>query len=144
MNRSSVYNDTSITTASPTKLVVLLYQGAVRFLREAVSDIQRQDYVHKRTAIARAESVIHYLQVTLDTEKGGEIARELNRLYSYMKLRIYDGSARLDCKPIEEVIELLETLLSGWEQIEQKNQKQSVPADLFSQQSSGERFEIQA
>jgi len=144
MNRSSVYNDTSITTASPTKLVVLLYQGAVRFLREAVSDIQRQDYVHKRTAIARAESIIHYLQVTLDTEKGGEIARELNRLYSYMKLRIYDGSARLDCKPIEEVIELLETLLSGWEQIEQKNQKQSVPADLFSQQSSGERFEIQA
>jgi len=144
MNRSSVYNDTSITTASPTKLVVLLYQGAVRFLREAVSEIQRQDYVHKRTAIARAESIIHYLQVTLDTEKGGEIARELNRLYSYMKLRIYDGSARLDCKPIEEVIELLETLLSGWEQIEQKNQKQSVPADLFSQQSSGERFEIQA
>lgn len=144
MNRSSVYNETSINTASPTKLVVLLYQGAVRFLREAVNDIQRQDYVHKRTSIARAESIIHYLQVTLDTEKGGEIARELNRLYSYMKLRIYDGSARLDCKPIEEVIELLETLLSGWEQIEQKNQKRSVPADLLPQQASGERFETQA
>jgi flagellin-specific chaperone FliS len=61
-----------------------------------------------------------------------------------MKLRIYDGSARLDCKPIEEVIKLLETLMSGWEQIELKNQKQSVPADPFPQQASGERFEIQA
>jgi len=144
MNRSSVYNETSINTASPTKLVVLLYQGAVRFLREAVTDIQRQDYVHKRQSIARAESIIHYLQVTLDTEKGGEIARELNRLYAYMKLRIYDGSARLDSKPIEEVIELLETLLSGWEQIELKNQKPPVPADLFPEQKSGERFDLQA
>jgi flagellar protein FliS len=144
MNRSSVYNETSINTASPTKLVVLLYQGALRFLREAMDDIRRQDYVHKRRSIDRAEAIIQYLQVTLDTERGGAIARELNRLYTYMKLRIYDGSARLDCKPIEEVIQLLETLMSGWEQIEQSDQKPSRPTDLWTQQESGERFDIQA
>jgi flagellar protein FliS len=144
MNRSSVYNETSINTASPTKLVVLLYQGALRFLREAMDDIRRQDYVHKRQSIDRAEAIIQYLQVTLDTERGGAIARELNRLYTYMKLRIYDGSARLDCKPIEEVIQLLETLMSGWEQIEQSDQKPSRPTDLWTQQESGERFDIQA
>jgi flagellar protein FliS len=144
MNRSSVYNETSINTASPTKLIVLLYQGALRFLREALNDIRRQDYVHKRQSIDRAEAIIQYLQVTLDTERGGAIARELNRLYTYMKLRIYDGSARLDCKPIEEVIQLLETLMSGWEQIEQTDQKQPRPTDLWTQQESGERFDIQA
>jgi flagellar secretion chaperone FliS len=144
MNRSSVYKEISISTSSPTNLVVLLYQGALRFLREAVDDIKRQDYVHKRQSIDRAAAIVHYLQATLDTEKGQEIARELNRLYTYMTTRIYEGSTKLDCKPLEEVIKLLETLLSGWEQIAQKEQKHAVSADLMTQQASGERFEIQA
>src|SRR6185295_10899373 len=135
MNRSSIYKETAINTSSPTKLIVLLYQGAVRFLR---------DYVHKRQSIDRAAAIIHYLQVTLDTEKGQEIARELNRLYAYMTMRIYEGSTQLQCAPIEEVIKLLETLLSGWEQIALKDQKNAVPMDLMTQKASGERFEIQA
>jgi len=144
MNRSSIYKETAINTSSPTKLIVLLYQGAVRFLREAVDDIKRRDYVHKRQSIDRAAAIIHYLQVTLDTEKGQEIARELNRLYAYMTMRIYEGSTQLQCAPIEEVIKLLETLLSGWEQIALKDQKNAVPMDLMTQKASGERFEIQA
>jgi flagellar protein FliS len=144
MNRSSVYKEISISTSSPTNLVVLLYQGALRFLREAVDDIKRQDYVHKRHSIDRAAAIVRYLQSTLDTEKGQEIARELNRLYDYITVRIYEGSTRLDCKPIEEVIKLLETLLSGWEEIARKEQKNTVSTDVMTQQASGERFEIQA
>ena len=144
MNGSSVYKEISISTSSPTNLVVLLYQGALRFLREAADDIRRQDYVHKRQSIDRAIAIVHYLQSTLDTEKGQEIARELNRLYDYIATRIYDGSARLDTKPLEEVIKLLETLLSGWEQIAPKEKKNAVSTDLLTQQASGERFEIQA
>jgi len=144
MNRSSVYKEVSISTSSPTNLVVLLYQGALRFLHEAVDDIKRQDYVHKRQSIDRAAAIVQYLQSTLDTEKGQEIARELNRLYDYITSRIYEGSTRLDCKPIEEVIKLLETLLSGWEQIALKEQKNAVSTDISTTQSSGDRFEIQA
>jgi flagellin-specific chaperone FliS len=59
-------------------------------------------------------------------------------------VRIYEGSTKLDCKPIEEVIKLLETLLSGWEQIAVKEQKNAVSTDILTQQASGERFEIQA
>lgn len=144
MNRSSVYKEISINTSSPTKLVVLLYQGAVKFLREAADDIKRQDYVHKRQSVDRAVAIVNYLQVTLDTEKGQEIAHELNRLYTYMTTKIYEGSTKLDCAPIEEVIKLLETLLSGWEQIALKNQEQAVPTDLLTQQASSGRFEIHA
>ena len=144
MNRSSVYKEVSISTSSPTNLVVLLYQGALRFLHEAVDDIKRQDYVHKRQSIDRAAAIVQYLQSTLDTEKGQDIARELNRLYDYITSRIYEGSTKLDCKPIEEVIKLLETLLSGWEQIALKEQKNAVSTDLLTTQSSGDRFEIQA
>jgi len=144
MNRSSVYKEVSISTSSPTNLVVLLYQGALRFLHEAVDDIKRQDYVHKRQSIDRAAAIVQYLQSTLDTEKGQDIARELNRLYDYITSRIYEGSTKLDCKPIEEVIKLLETLLSGWEQIALKEQKNAVSTDILTTQSSGDRFEIQA
>jgi flagellar protein FliS len=144
MNRSSVYKEISIQTASPTKLVVMLYQGALRFLRDALDDIQRQDYVRKRQSIDRAAAIIHYLQATLDTEKGKDIAHELNRLYTYMTMRVYEGSSRLDCAPIEEVIKLLETLLSGWEQIAVNDQKTTVPTDLLAHKAAGERFEIQA
>ena len=144
MNRSSVYKETSIHTSSPTKLIVLLYQGALRFLREALDDIKRQDYVHKRQSIDRAAAIVRYLQSTLDTEKGQDIARELNRLYDYITVRIYEGSTRLDCRPIEEVIKLLETLLSGWEEIALKEQKNTVSTEVLTQQASGERFEIQA
>ena len=144
MNKSSVYKEIAINTSSPTKLVVMLYQGAVRFLREAVDDIQRQDFVHKRQSIDRAAAIVHYLQVTLDTDKGQEIAHELNRLYTYMTARIYEGSTKLDCAPIEEVIKLLETLLSGWEQIALNDQEQAVPTDLLVQQASSGRFDIHA
>jgi flagellar protein FliS len=144
MNRSSVYKEISISTSSPTNLVVLLYQGCLRFLREAVDDIKRQDYVHKRHSIDRAAAIVHYLQSTLDTEKGQDIARELNRLYDYITVRIYEGSTQLDCKPIEEVIKLLETLLSGWEQIALIKQKNAVSTEILTEQASGERFEIQA
>ena len=144
MNRSSVYKEISISTSSPTNLVVLLYQGALRFLREAVDDIKRQDYVHKRQSIDRAAAIVRYLQSTLDTEKGQDIARELNRLYDYITVRIYEGSTRLDCKPIEEVNKLLETLLSGWEEIAIKEQKNTVSTEVLTHQAPGERFESQA
>ena len=144
MNGSSVYKEISISTSSPTNLVVLLYQGALRFLREAADDIRRQDYVHKRQSIDRAAAIVRYLQSTLDTEKGQDIAGELNRLYDYITVRIYEGSTRLDCQPIQEVIKLLETLLSGWEEIALKEQKNTVSTEVLTQQASGERFEIQA
>ena len=144
MNRSSVYKEISISTSSPTNLVVLLYQGSVRFLREAVDDIRRHDYVHKRQCIDQAAAIIHYLQSTLDTEKSQDLARELKRLYDYITVRIYEGSTRLDCQPIEEVIKLLETLLSGWEQIALIKEKNAVSTEILTEQASGERFEIQA
>jgi len=144
MNGPSVYKEISISTSSPTNLVVLLYQGAVRFPCEAVDHIKRQDYVHKRQSIGRAAAIVHYLQSTLDTEKGLDIARELNRLYDCIALRIYEGSTRLDCQPIEEVIKLLETLLSGREQIALNEQKNAVSTEIFAPKASGERFEIQA
>ena len=144
-NRTSVYQEISINTSSPTKLVVMLYEGALKFLRQAIDDIRRKDVARKSQSVDRTVAIIQHLQGTLDIEKGQEIAQELDRLYSYMSSRIFEGSAKLDVSPLQEVVKLLETLLSGWEEIARKEQEHdAVPTDLLAQQAGAGRFELHA
>ena len=143
-NRSSIYREISIHTSSPTKLVVMLYQGALRFLRQAIDDIGQKNYSNKSQSIDRTVAIIQHLQGTLDLEKGQEIAYDLDRLYTYMSSRIFDGSAKLDVPALQEVAKLLETLLSGWEEIARKEQEHTVPTDLLVQQAGNGRFELHA
>lgn len=144
-NRSNVYQQTSVNTSSPTQLVVMLYEGAIRFVRQSIEDANRKDFAAKSQSVDRAVAIIQHLQGTLDMEKGGAISVELDKLYTYMTSRIFEGSAKLDVAILEEVIQLLTTLLSGWQEIARKNQVQSVPASLLTQQqASGGRFELRA
>jgi flagellar protein FliS len=142
---SSAYKAMSVNTASPAKLVVMLYQGAIRFLKQAQEDIRTKDFAQKSQSVDRAVAIIQHLQGTLDMEKGGKISLDLDRLYTYVASRVFDGSVKLDLRAFEEAIQLLTTLLSGWEEIAQKEQEQSVPADLMAQPiAAGGRFELHA
>jgi flagellar protein FliS len=142
---SSAYKAISVNTASPAKLVVMLYQGAIRFLKQAQEDIRSKDFAQKSQSVDRAVAIIQHLQGTLDMEKGGKISLDLDRLYTYVSSRIFDGSVKLDLTAFEEAIQLLTTLLSGWEEIAQREQEQSVPADLLAQPiPAGGRFELHA
>ena len=141
---SSVYKEISINTASPAKLVVMLYEGAIRFLRQAETHIGNKDFAQKSHSVDRAVAIIQHLQGTLDLDKGGKVAFDLDRLYTYITSRIFEGSAKLDLKAFEEAIQLLTTLLSGWEEIARKEQEHSVPGDLLARQAAGGRFELHA
>jgi flagellar protein FliS len=141
-NRSSAYREIAINTSSPTKLVVMLYQGAIRFLRQAIHDIEAHDLIRKGQSIDRGVAIIQHLQSTLDMKQGQEISQELDRLYTYSITRIFEGSARLEKKPIEEVIQLLTTLLSAWEEIARNEQEQAVPAGVLASHAVTGRFEL--
>jgi len=141
---SSIYKEISINTASPAKLVVMLYEGAIRFLRQTDTDIRNKDFAKKSQSVDRAVAIIQHLQGTLDLDKGGTVAFDLDRLYTYITSRIFDGSAKLDLKAFEEAIQLLTTLLSGWDEIARKEQEKSVPADLLARQAAGGRLELHA
>jgi len=143
-NGSSVYKEISIKTASPAKLVVMLYEGAIRFLRQADGDIRNKDFAKKSQSVDRAVAIIQHLQGTLDLDKGGKVAFDLDRLYTYINSRIFEGSAKLDLKAFEEVIQLLTTLLSGWEEIARREQEHSAPTDLVAKQAAGGRIELHA
>src|SRR5205807_8353146 len=142
-NRSSLYKETSVVTASPTKLVVMLYEGAIRFLTRAAKDIRERDLVSKSESINRALAIVQHLRLTLDMEKGENIAQELNSLYAYVISRILDGSTKLDAAAIDEAIKVLSNLLPAWEEIAKKDQEQYVPPALLANSAPNGRFRLQ-
>jgi len=142
--RSNTYQEIAVQTSSPTKLVVMLYEGAIRFLGQSVTAIKSKDIDTKRQSIDRAMAVIQHLQSTLDRDRGGDVAAELDRLYIYITSKVLEGSTKLQTEPVEEAIKLLNVLLSGWEEIVKKEQENAVPTTLLAQQAANGGFRLHA
>lgn len=133
-SRSALYKETSVVTASPTQLVVMLYEGAIRFLTNAARNIRSGDLVGKSESVSRAVAIIQHLRDTLDLEKGQHIARDLDRLYQYTLSRVLEGSTKLNPTAIEDAIKVLANLLPAWEEIAKKEHEQFVPPTLLTNQ----------
>ena len=143
-NQLSVYQQTSIQTASGTKLVVMLYEGAIRFLNRGANDIRNRDLVSKGRSISQALAIIQHLQLTLDSQKGQDMARELDRIYTYTISRVLEGSTKLNVSAIEEAINVLSNLLPAWEEIAKREQEQSIPAGVLANQTAPGGFQLHA
>ncbi len=113
-NGSNTYREKQIMTASPTRLVAMLYEKAITCLRLAIRAIEDGDIEARWRANARAIEIIEHLSMTLDTDKGGEIAANLERLYPFMIRHLMDVDLHDDPKPASEVIALLEPLYESW------------------------------
>lgn len=124
---ASRYYESSVNTASPIQLVVLLYQGAIRQLKQAAEHIECRNLEGKRVAIDKAMAIVQQLHGSLDMEKGGQIATDLDRLYTYVTSRILEGSTTLDVRSIEEAARILITLSSAWEQLSSSDAPVSEP-----------------
>jgi flagellar secretion chaperone FliS len=111
---ANAYIQTHVQSRSPLELVVMLYDGALRFLREARSAIERQDATGKRAAMSRALAVLSELQSTLNMEKGGAIAEQLDALYTYVNGRMLDASMHGDLAALDESVKILDTLRAAW------------------------------
>jgi flagellar protein FliS len=141
---SNAYREVAVQTSSPTKLVVMLYEGAIRFLRESISAIESKDLQLKRHSIDRAVAIVQHMQGTLDMERGGKIAADLNKLYSYIFSRIMDGSMKLETAPLQEAIKLLSTLLAGWEAIANQERNAAIPPTVLTPPPTNGGFRLNA
>jgi flagellar protein FliS len=119
MNGFNLYQDTAVTTQNRGRLIVMLYDGAIKFLRQAMSDLERSDFAAKGRNIARAQDILLELNTVLDLEKGGEIAQNLRSLYNFMQNHLVKANLRKDSRMIREVIAILEELNQGWRTIAQ-------------------------
>lgn len=111
------YHRVTAETRSPLELVVMLYDGAIRFIGEAQEAADRNDVAGRTRAVSRALAIVTELQNRLQLDEGGDVARELDRLYSYMTVRLLDSNVKRDRKALDEVRRLLSTVRDGWAQV---------------------------
>lgn len=109
------YRQVQINTASPGKLILLLYQGAIKSLKKSIELIDRKEFGEKGDQLIKAQDIIMELNLALDM-KAGEISDSLQQLYMYAYRKLVVANLEVDKEAIQEVIDLLENLYAAWEQ----------------------------
>ena len=112
------YQQNDVLTATPGRLVVLLYDGAGRFLRRAATAMRAGNVQATNTSLQRAEAIIDELLTTLDFDRGGEIAASLRDLYLFCQRHLNEARIERDADKIDVVAELLGELREAWAQID--------------------------
>lgn len=111
------YRENAILTAPPERLVVMLYDGARRFLHQGAVALRNGDLSGMNNRLQRAEAIIRELQMTLDHEAGGEIAAKLDSIYDFCHRYLLEARLKRDPERIERTSELLGELREAWEAI---------------------------
>lgn len=108
------YREMEIKTATPEMVIVKLYEGALRFIRTAESCQEKGDIPGRAAAISRALAIVNELQHSLDLEKGGGIAANLDSLYFYVTDRLLEANVRGSVEAMKEASGILLTLNEAW------------------------------
>jgi len=111
---AAAYRRIEAESRSPLELVVMLYDGALRFVGEAKQAHAQGNILARGHAISRCLAIIAELQSTLNVAQGGAIAEELDRLYTYVTTRLLDVSVKQDVAGLDEIHRLLTSVRDGW------------------------------
>ena len=115
------YKTISLETAPPGQLVLMLFDGAIKFLERAkfgfgIEDpVEMNETVHNN--ITRAQDIINELNSTLNMDQGGEVAVVLRDLYVYLDNRLFESNIRKELEGVQEVIDRLSTVQAGWSEM---------------------------
>ena len=110
------YTESSILTAPPERLVVMLYDGAIRFLKQAATAQRSGQQGVFLDRLRRGEAIIDELNVTLDMSQG-DVAARLRSIYLFCKRHLVEAHLERDAARIDEVIRLLSDLRESWQQL---------------------------
>ena len=110
------YRESAVLTAPPERLVVMLYDGARRFLFQAASAMREGDVPTAHERLRRAERIVEHLLATLDMSQG-EIAERLEAIYAFCLQLLADGRMRQDAAALDQVGVLLGELREAWAEL---------------------------
>jgi len=129
-HRYQSYRQVATQTASPGQLVLMLYDGAIRFLERARQGFSFEDpQMHNQTInnnILRAQDIINELNMSLNMEAGGEFSDNLRQLYNYLLWRLDQSNRTKQDEGLEEVLNRLTVLRDAWAQM-LRNQTNGAP-----------------
>lgn len=123
------YQRVRIATSDPTKIIVMLYEGSLRNLYQAIEHFKSDRRHEGSDRITRTLDIVHYLGVTLDHEKGGDVAANLARLYDFIRDTLCEANIHADADKIHVAINVLQTLLEGWQGIMTKEGEEPASND---------------
>lgn len=109
-----------VTEADPHRLIQMLMQGGLDRIAQAKGAMEREAYAEKGVLIGKAISIIGGLRDALDQDVGVELAANLDRLYEYMTMRLFEASRHNDVDKLNEVGKLLGEIKLAWDQIAPK------------------------
>ncbi|MGP1717891.1 MAG: flagellar export chaperone FliS [Methylophilus sp.] len=123
--------ETGVVDASPLKLTVMLYEGAITACINAQQAMGQGDITKKGECLTKAISIIdNGLRASLDKRSGGQIASNLDELYLYMTRSLMQASLRLDVRKVGEIQQLLMDLKSAWETVEKSGANKTAPSSV--------------
>ena len=109
------YQRTQTQTAPPGELIVMMYNGAIRFLTAGRQKLESRDIPGANASLLRAQDIVLELMVSVDVAVG-PVARNLYDLYEFMHRHLIQANVKKDVQMVDEVIGLLRELLAAWEQ----------------------------
>jgi len=136
-NPRLAYRQAAVETATPLGLVVILYDLVIEDLAKAVAAIGCGDVEARTAAIHHALSVLEQLQGRLDFEKGGDVARQLDRFYSMIRGKMLEAQMKCSREIFEELAALVSDLRRAWKQVEEQANPQSNSAERVTVSSAG-------
>lgn len=108
------YRKSSVQTSSPGQLLIMLYDGAIRFVRTALDGLGTKDYEKVSLNLGKAQTIVSELAVTLN--QSSDIAANLNALYEYINFLLIDANTKKAAEPAEEALGYLKELKETWVQ----------------------------
>lgn len=113
-NPQTAYKQTAVETASPEKLLVMLYSGTVKFLRQGEKALEEERYEDAHNSLTRVIDIITELNMTLNLEEGGEIAANLRELYNFYFGEVVKANIKKNPEYLKPVIDFFESFRDVW------------------------------
>ncbi len=114
---ANTYNSNQVSTASKTKLILLMYDGAIRFIKEAISKTRSKDIAGYGLKISKAQRIVVELENSLDKRQGGQVAVNLQKTYSQVSNLLTAANISGDEAPLSAAANILTSLREAWEQV---------------------------
>ncbi len=124
---SQAYQKAAVHTMDQKKLIVMLYDGAIKFLSIASKKIKEGDYYESHNNMVRGKSIIAELLASLNMEQGGDIATNLQKIYAFMFNELIDANLGKDHERVDRVIQLLQELRDAWRGLQVPREEKSSP-----------------
>lgn len=127
-NPYSQYQKTQVTTASKEKILLMLYEGAIRFTKHATAALKQGKIADKGKYISKSTAILSELMATLDFKTGGQLAVDLENLYVFMIDKLIEGNIKNDPECLEQVEKLLLTLYEAWKDVVENPRADGIPS----------------